>query len=388
MVIAASAVLVAPSAHAGQLARTPQPFAARTLAPPVAVPTSGGGRVIVGDFNGDGASDVLVYKPGAGGDLLEYGTGFGVVRGPSVSIAGTYTPAVGDFNGDGKTDVLWYDPAHPGWHSPMWLGATNGFTNTQLFNPPSPNAIDVYTPVVGDFNADGRDDIVWANIGPGHNGATHGSRAWYGNASGNFTAGTSPIPTVPCRTPVACTVLANDFNDDGLDNLLFYRSGGAADKLVLSTGSGFTNGMHISVSGLYEPFSGDFDGDGHGDVFWYAPGKPADHLWLGKVHGFYEPAPISIASSYIPVVGDFDGDAHSDIVWYSPGKGADYLRYGKATLFRDGPAINVSGNYVPVVGDFNGDGKDDIVWVAATGHDSPVWYGAASGFQNGPPVAL
>ncbi|HEY1738845.1 MAG TPA: VCBS repeat-containing protein, partial [Acidimicrobiia bacterium] len=192
LVIAASAVLVAPSAHATP---APRPSAARSLAPAGSVATSGGGRAIVGDFNGDGSSDLLVYTPGAGGDLLEYGTPFGFVRGPSVSVNGIYTPVVGDFNGDGRTDVLWYDPAHPGWHSPMWLGAASGFIHTQLFNPPSPNAVDVYTPLVGDFNGDGRDDIAWANVGPGRHGGTDGSPVWYGNPSGNFTASASPIPT-------------------------------------------------------------------------------------------------------------------------------------------------------------------------------------------------
>ena len=119
----------------------------------------------------------------------------------------------------------------------------NGFVHTQLFNPPSPTATDVYKPVVGDFNGDGRDDIVWANIGPGHNGATLGSPIWYGNSTGNFTASASPLPTVPCLPRSACTVLANDFNDDGLADLVFYRVGDQTDKLVYLDRIGLHEGL-------------------------------------------------------------------------------------------------------------------------------------------------
>ncbi len=356
------------------------------VAPTTAAAASVTPRIIVGDFNGDGRDDVLAYEPGAAADHLEYGTPFGFTAGPAVVINGTYTPVVGDFNDDGKDDILWYEPTSG--HTTIWYGATNGFVHGPLHHGPATSAADVYQLVTGDFDHDGSTDVVFANVGPGTNGMTHGSAVWYGAAGADFPNRTSAFGTVPCNRRPDCTVMSADFDGDGFDDLLFYRGEDRPDKLLRSTGTGFTNGPHIVINGVYNPFVGDFDGDGKGDVFWYAPGPGADHVWYGTVNGFKEIAPISITGSYIPVVGDFDGDAHSDIVWYAPGSAPDYLRYGKATLFRNGPAINVNGTYVPAVGDFNGDGRDDIVWTAPEGSASPVWYGQASGFLNGPTVTL
>lgn len=67
---------------------------------------------------------------------------------------------VGDFNGDGRTDILWRNDDG---RLTDWLGATNGgfYDNVQNANETVPTAWQVAS--IGDFKGDGRDDILWRN---------------------------------------------------------------------------------------------------------------------------------------------------------------------------------------------------------------------------------
>jgi hypothetical protein len=72
-------------------------------------------RSTVGDFDGDGKSEITVYRPSTGGwyDLLS---------GTNYTTYGTYLwgltgdlPVRGDFDGDGKADIAVYRPSDSGW---------------------------------------------------------------------------------------------------------------------------------------------------------------------------------------------------------------------------------------------------------------------------------
>ena len=73
----------------------------------------------VGDFNGDGKSDVLWRN--ANGDVAIWmmnGTTLLPGSGDFINVGATWTiSGVGDFNGDGKSDILWRgnDGSVAGW---------------------------------------------------------------------------------------------------------------------------------------------------------------------------------------------------------------------------------------------------------------------------------
>ena len=79
---------------------------AATAAPPY----GGGFSGVAGDFNGDGRDDIVTFTRGTTADVyvaLSTGnsfTGTGV-KWHDYFAAGTETPLVGDFNGDGKDDI-------------------------------------------------------------------------------------------------------------------------------------------------------------------------------------------------------------------------------------------------------------------------------------------
>ena len=83
----------------------------------------------------------------------------------------------GDFNGDGFSDVLW---RNDNGQLSEWLGSANGrlIDNGGVVNQVVPNAWKIAG--TGDFNGDGRADIMWRN----DSGLMS---EWLGTANGGFT---------------------------------------------------------------------------------------------------------------------------------------------------------------------------------------------------------
>ena len=118
---------------------------------------------LVGDFNGDGITDVGIYVPTANVFALDELNALGQSIGQNVFSYGYhYTsysiPLVGDFNGDGISDVGIYVPT------------TNNFALDLLNSQGKSMGQDVFSygyhtsntfavPIVGDFNGDGISDV-------------------------------------------------------------------------------------------------------------------------------------------------------------------------------------------------------------------------------------
>ena len=110
----------------------------------------------VGDFNGDGKSDIL-WREVTGyvsvwemnGTTIQAGMGLGYLP-TNWSIVGT-----GDFNGDGTSDILWRDTAGDVFIQLISNAAV--LQQSVLGNVPPTWSI----AETGDFNGDGKSDILW-----------------------------------------------------------------------------------------------------------------------------------------------------------------------------------------------------------------------------------
>jgi hypothetical protein len=117
-----------------------------------------------GDFNNDGHPDLLWRNVSTGMLVVWYMndvtmTGFAVLNPSTVSDLNWAIVGTGDFNGDGNTDILWQNNAS----GALIVWYMNG-VNRIAFAALDPNGVsDTNWKVraVGDYNGDGKPDIVW-----------------------------------------------------------------------------------------------------------------------------------------------------------------------------------------------------------------------------------
>ncbi|WP_295529992.1 VCBS repeat-containing protein [Novosphingobium sp. Chol11] len=139
-------------------------------------------------------------------------------------IAGT-----GDFNGDGRSDILW---RNDNGRLSQWLGTANGglsdnFANVNSFVPTSWKVAEI-----ADFNGDGFADVLWRN----DNGQLS---EWLGSASGRLIDNGSVVnQIVPLVWKIAGT---GDFNGDGRANIVWRSDSGQLSEWLGTAKGGFAD---------------------------------------------------------------------------------------------------------------------------------------------------
>ncbi len=265
----------------------------------------------------------------------------------------TIRPLAGDFDGDGRDDLLWYDPA-TGEGFVGYARADGRFVARPLTAPTG------LTPLVGDFNGDCRADI-WFD-GPG----TTTDRQWQGRANRTFRkVGGSQDGAYGGQ-------VVGDFDGDRVSDILWYGPGTAPDLLWRGSPYGFVP-QPVNVGGDFVPFAGDFDGDQRDDIFWYGAGAAPDRLWFGAARGFVGRS-VGFALDADPLVGDFNGDDRSDIIWFRTGEASHRVWTGTAGRRFRGYSVAMERPYaLPAAGDFDGDLQDDVFWHASPAHGNRIW---------------
>jgi len=183
------------------------------------------------DFNSDGKTDILWRNKSTGQNVVWFmnGTTYSnyaelmQVTDTNWQIVGT-----GDFNGDGKTDVLWRNTSTG--QNVVWLmdGVNYGGYVWRL------EVADLNWEIVGtaDFNGDGKTDILWRNKGTGQNvvwlmdGATMSNWSWI-------------LPEVPDTNWEI--VGTGDFNGDGKTDILWRNKSTGQNVVWLMNGTALSS---------------------------------------------------------------------------------------------------------------------------------------------------
>jgi Calx-beta domain/FG-GAP-like repeat len=285
--------------------------------------------------------------------------------------------ATGDFNGDGKSDIVTANAAT----NDVSVLINNGagvFGSTTSF---AAGAFPISV-AVGDFNNNGKLDIVTAN-----NGATNVS-ILLGDGAGSFSAPTN-VSTGDSPNYVA----VGDFNGDHNTDLALANENSGRVAILLGNGTGgFSAPTSIEV-GQQPRFLvvGDFNNDNKQDLAVSIIGEI--QILIGNGSGGFTriTTPCATTLSSRLAVGDFNRDGNADLVAvYSLNSTVSILLgngtgcFGTPTRFEafGGAAGNMHANSV-AVGDFNNDTKDDLIVGGDFGAVSVFLGDGAGGF--GPP---
>lgn len=197
-----------------------------------------------GDFNHDGKTDLLLryYGTNGGWNMVwfmngENKTGQAVL--PRVPDLDWKIETTGDFNNDGHTDILWrYYGAGGGWNM-IWL--MNGATKTSTVNIPRITDLDWQFVGTGDFNNDGHIDILMRYYGAGGGW----NIVWFMN--GTTKTGSATLPRL---ADVDWKIVGTgDFNNDGKIDILwrYTAAGGGWNMAWIMNGTSKTRDESITA---------------------------------------------------------------------------------------------------------------------------------------------
>jgi len=250
------------------------------------------------DVNGDGKSDLLFQNLGKGYLGWWFMNGAQVLSTHNqISALGYSVVATGDFNGDGKVDIVWANKANSLY---IWFSNGAGFTSQSVGTFGS----GWYIAGAGDVDGDGKDDLLFYN-------PTSHYLGWW------LMSGATVLSTHNQVTGVGYTVGAvGDFNGDGKVDIAWTNTNHAV-VIWTSTGGGFT-GTHIQSYGIgWQLFSaGDVNGDGSADLLFHNPVTNYFCWWLMDGTAVLStPKQATGAGYYLAAIGDFNGDGQIDLAW-------------------------------------------------------------------------
>jgi glycerophosphoryl diester phosphodiesterase len=340
--------------RAGALLAVAGVLASYAVSPAVSSPSSAppaGRPGYVGDFDGDGRSDVYWAAPGAANETFAFSDPDGLFATEQVPLDGTYQPLVGDFDGDGADDIVQYQP-HSGARLVWYGGKDRGMSAVAT------RVLGDFRPAVGDFDGDGASDVLWYAPGAARD------YVWYGTRSRTFVS-------KAVSAGIVATPLVGDLDGDGRSDVLWHSGSGPVKVWYGSALRGAFTGVVREAGAATRPALGDFDGDGTTDVLWYSPGAGADFLDLGTRLRTYRRKAVTLGGNYRLAVGDYNGDRAADVFFSADGKAADLVWYGTPLGVFTSVSATSSSAAAPLVGDFDGDGRAGLYWPDR----SEVWRG-------------
>ena len=206
-------------------------------------------RIVPGDYDGDGKTDVAVFQPADGTWRVLQSSNYSVISTTFGSNGDLPVPR--DYDGDGKTDLAVFRPAGGVWYI---LQSTNNTVRAQQFG------VAADRPVPADYDGDLKADMAVFRAG-----------AWYIQQSTNAAVVVSQFGSTTDKT------VAADYDGDGKTDIAVYRPSNGVWYLLQSSLGFEAKRFGIATD---EPTPGDYDGDMKFDIAVYRNG-----VWYALLSG-------------------------------------------------------------------------------------------------------
>jgi FG-GAP-like repeat len=331
--------------------------------------------VAVADLSRDGHLDLATANSVAGTVSVLLGRGDGTFAPAADYVAGLAPQAVvmGDFNGDGATDIA---VANRGTYDDTCgcypTGSVSVLLNdgTGRLGAPAPHLVggNPQAIVAADFNGDGVLDLATANK------AANDVSILIGTGGGSF----GPETRIGVgEWPVS--IASGDFNEDGRVDLAVAAKGSGLVSVLIGDGAGgFVAQSGISVGGSpTSVLARDFDGNGHVDLVVGDRVGGSVSVLHGQGDGSFLAAGSYSAQNFPAALaaGDLNEDGTVDVA--AVGGGANgtlslLLAHADGRLEAGGSARAGSSPRDLAVGDFDEDGTPDFAVANAASNDVTV----------------
>ena len=276
---------------------------------------------------------------------------------------------LGDFNADGIQDLAVTNSNDNNISILLGTGTGSFGAATNFFVGSGARAL-----AVGDFNGDGKQDLAVANEN------SNNVSILLGTGTGSFGAATNYAVGVRPRS-----VAVGDFNGDGKQDLAIANLTDNNVSILLGTGTGsFGSATNFATgTGAIYAAVGDFNGDGKQDLAVANNGSNNLSILLGTGTGTFGSA-TNYAVGVLPrsvVARDFNGDGKQDLATsnFTTNDVSILLGTGTGTF---GSATNYavgSGPFDLAIGDFNADGRPDLAVANGGSNNVSILLGSGTG---------
>jgi hypothetical protein len=230
-----------------------------------------GEPVAVGDFNADDRADLVIRRAGGEFVLWEGGSDTYIESRIPTPAGDWALRGAGDVDGDGRSDLLLESEGLDAFA--YWIMDGAGILR---YSAAYPRPVGYASVARGDFDRDGRVDLVWAS------GTDRNLLMWQATDAGFSTS------TIGAYAPGWSVAGAGDVDGDGRSDLVLAGSGaGAAAYWIMQSNvvSRYSPGL-LAPLGYRLAATGDNDGNGRLDVTWDRVSDGSVMLWIGDGNGF------------------------------------------------------------------------------------------------------
>jgi len=221
--------------------------------------------------------------------------------------------------------------------------------------------------------------IIWQNEASGW------LAAWYMNGT---SLGVSSYLSPNLISDTSWKIAASgDFNSDGRKDLLWRQTGSGLLVIWYMNGlyldsSAYTYPNSVPDMNWVVEGTGDLSGDGRSDILWR--NRVTGQLLVWAMDGrtrtsavFLNPDRVADTQWYVAGIGDFNNDGRGDLLWRNTA-GSLYVWFMNGTTRTSGAYLTP--NFIDpawriaTVGDIDGDGRTDLIWRHSTGGWLTAWF--------------